>query len=401
MKIAFITTTMKPELNGLSDSVYDRAMVMAEEGHEILILGPDYEIIKEVHPEYKKYQGQIHPSVQMIPYKSNFFKEKSDGCIIKPFFQYSLNPALTEFQPDIIHVEEPYRMTGLKIVDGHFKRPGLSYSRKNNIPITCMWHTNYFKYSEFYLPEAVRFFLVPMARKWFSWIYNGYLQTFSHSLYGKNELEKTGVKNVKHGIYHGVNLKYFFYKEKEVNNSSEGIKLLFAGRIEPEKELAILFDAFDILQKQFKDLKLYIAGSGSMLATLKKRYKKNKDIVFTGRLFPEEMGELYRKSDIFITPSTTETFGNTVIEAAASGLPVIGPKAGGLLDTLQDGINGFWCKPHCSVDMAKKAAKLVKNPELRMKISVTGREMTQKYSHKEAALNMLREFRKLVRARED
>ncbi len=142
---------------------------------------------------------------------------------------------------------------------------------------------------------------------------------------------------------------------------------LYVGRLAPEKDLDVLLKAWKIVETTIPEAQLIITGNGPMIEELKQTAGPN--VIFTGYLHGEELAVVYASSDVFVFPSTTETFGNVVLEAMASGLPVIAPAAGGVKNLLIDGTNGIACRPRNYLDMASAIIKIAQNDTLRIKMS--------------------------------
>ncbi len=105
---------------------------------------------------------------------------------------------------------------------------------------------------------------------------------------------------------------------------------LYVGRISDEKNVRLLLQAFDQVLQRGIDAQLAVVGDGPLLKTLRKEYKAQRDrVLFTGFLGGAELGAAYASSDVFVFPSTTDTFGNVVLEAQVSGLPAIVSDRGG------------------------------------------------------------------------
>ncbi|MFZ5650095.1 MAG: glycosyltransferase, partial [Bacillota bacterium] len=139
--------------------------------------------------------------------------------------------------------------------------------------------------------------------------------------------------------------------------------LLYVGRLAPEKDLDILIRSFGNLNKYHPGTHLVITGAGPLEAGLKREAPPN--VTFTGYLHGEELAEAYASSDIFLFPSTTETYGNVILEAMASGLPVVAPCSGGVKENLFNLYNGLACRPRNCADMVKAAIELIENESLR------------------------------------
>ncbi len=121
----------------------------------------------------------------------------------------------------------------------------------------------------------------------------------------------------------------------------EGRNLLFAGRISRDKNIHFLFDVYEKVAARHGDVNLVIAGEGPDLEELSKKHGKNPRIVFTGRLGHDVLPSIYSGSDLFVFPSTTDTFGMVVLEAHACGLPAMVSEVGGPREIVVEGETGF------------------------------------------------------------
>jgi glycosyltransferase involved in cell wall biosynthesis len=134
---------------------------------------------------------------------------------------------------------------------------------------------------------------------------------------------------------------------------------LFVGRLVAEKNLDELIDATQILRQNGYQFKLGFAGEGPYGKTLKKTFPND---LFFDFINGEELSKVYASSDLFVFPSTTETFGNVVLEAFASGLPVVGAKKGGSADLIQHHKNGLLAEPFDGKDLARQIEWILNNP---------------------------------------
>ncbi len=118
------------------------------------------------------------------------------------------------------------------------------------------------------------------------------------------------------------------------------MKFVYVGRVSKEKNLDALLEAFVELRRGGAAAQLAIVGDGPLLPALKDRYRRD-DVVFTGFLAGETLAAAYASADAFVFPSTTDTFGNVVLEAQASGLPVIVSNQGGPAETVEHETSGL------------------------------------------------------------
>src|SRR5262249_17772261 len=119
--------------------------------------------------------------------------------------------------------------------------------------------------------------------------------------------------------------------------------LLYVGRISREKDLDLLADAFRRLRQEGAPVQLFVVGHGPYSEALAKSLP---EAIFTGYLKGAELAAAYASADIFVFPSTTDTFGNVILEAQASGLPVVVSDSGGPKELVVDKANGLITRTH-------------------------------------------------------
>jgi phosphatidylinositol alpha-mannosyltransferase len=190
-------------------------------------------------------------------------------------------------------------------------------------------------------------------------------------------------------IPNGVDVNLFNTKNKKIDKFLDGkINLLFVGRIEERKGLIYLLKAFLILKNKYRNLRLIIAGDGPERENCEKFVKENnlKDVIFLGKL-EKELPSLYATCDIFCAPSIFgESFGLVILEAMASGKPVVGFANEGYKELLR-GKKGerFLAKPKDFKELAQKIEILIKNEKLREEIGKWGEKEAKKYSWEKIA----------------
>ena len=181
-------------------------------------------------------------------------------------------------------------------------------------------------------------------------------------------------------------------------------KLLFIGRISPEKGVHTLIKAFiEHIAPRFPDLKLYLIGSEHMVPAVDtiveiaddphvralKRFYDNtpyfihlqrmipaslkERIIFTGGLSHKEIPDLLRQATLLVNPSLSESFGISLIEAMACEVPVVATRVGGMTDIVQNERNGLLVPPESPNDLASAIIRLLEQPELRQKLGKQGR----------------------------
>ena len=169
-------------------------------------------------------------------------------------------------------------------------------------------------------------------------------------------------------LYHPLKRSNKIRKTFGVKN--EEVVLLYVGRISKEKDLDLLAAAYHQFQRQKMEIKLVLVGDGPYLKALKKAIPTAH---FTGYLQGEDLAEVFASADLFAFPSTTDTFGNVVLEAMASGLPCVVSDTGGPRELVKNGETGFISRSLDLQDFTRAIQRLIEDPELRLSMSKKAR----------------------------
>jgi glycosyltransferase involved in cell wall biosynthesis len=166
---------------------------------------------------------------------------------------------------------------------------------------------------------------------------------------------------------------------------SDQIRLLSVGRLDPEKGIIYLIDAVDrLLADGHMDIILRLVGTGAEEPSLRQEVNKRglaQHVTFLGHVkHDDHLLDLYRGSDIFILPSLTEGWPQTLFEAMGCGIPIVATKVGGIPDLVKDGENGLLVNPASSRDICKALHKLIRNPELADRLVVNGFATARKHT---------------------
>jgi glycosyltransferase involved in cell wall biosynthesis len=169
--------------------------------------------------------------------------------------------------------------------------------------------------------------------------------------------------------------------------------VLFVARLEKRKAPWAVLQAFHETVKTVTDAKLVIIGKGPEESHLRELQKELRleQVFFLGRLPREEMRFIYPGSDLLVLPSLYEPFGNVLLEAMSSGLPVVGSRIGGIRDIVVHAVTGYQIDPGDSMQLAHYVTKLLVDEKLRCKMSKSARETAErKYDDMVVAQNIAR-----------
>jgi glycosyltransferase involved in cell wall biosynthesis len=147
------------------------------------------------------------------------------------------------------------------------------------------------------------------------------------------------------------------------------IYVLYAGRITHEKGADLLVEAFEAAKARDPRLHLVLAGGGPEQEWVRERV--GADATFLGWLEGAELARVYASADVFMFPSSTDTFGQVILEAQASGLPVLAVAAGGPLTLVQDRVSGL-LRAADPIQLADGLLELAASPLLRERLAKSG-----------------------------
>lgn len=316
MKIAIITENFLPKLDGVTRTLTRLLEYLQRCGHQALLLGPESGM--------REYAGAELIGTAGVPL---FFYPELKFNFFRPLFLRRLS----EFQPEVIHLVDP-------VVLG---AAGMAAARVLGKPLISSYHTNLAAYCKhFGFPQFTR----PM------WSYNRFIHnqcmlTFCPSPSTADILQTQGFEHVR--IWpRGVDTELFASKHRsealrETWLGSSPVKktiLMYAGRISWEKNLRLLTAAYR--QMDHAHCHLVIVGDGPALSEMKQELG-DLPVTFTGYLRGIELARAYASADVFAFPSRTETFGQVVLEAMASGMAVVALQAEGVRDIVEHERTGF------------------------------------------------------------
>jgi glycosyltransferase involved in cell wall biosynthesis len=274
-----------------------------------------------------------------LPYRKNFLPTFT--CPMPAYPQLALSlPPLAEVlewadrqQFDAIHVHTP----------GPMGLCGLLVASMLNIPLLSTYHTDFPAYV---LDHTADHRLTVAAESYMKWFYNRAGSVFTRSRQYESVLGKMGIASerlmmlppcVDGEMFNPRHRDPHYWHDRRIN---EPYRLLYCGRVSAEKNLGVLADAFRQLCRTRRDVALIIAGDGPQMPALQKQLA-DLPAHFLGRLHDAQLAPLYANSDLLLFPSRTDTLGQVVLEAQASGLPVLVCDEGGPSEVMDDGLTGL------------------------------------------------------------
>ncbi len=290
--------------------------------------------------------------------------------------QKRLFRSLDRFRPNLIHVSSP-TLVGYQ---------AMRYARLNDIPAVAAYHTDfiaYFKYYGFNFAENVGW-------GYLRWFYNQFDAILAPSQSTRRMLRLQGFRNVILW-QRGVNTELFNPKWR--NRQNKIPRLLFVGRIVKEKDVDDLAAAYLLLNKNAKKCDLIWIGDGEYRAELQQRLP---DCRFAGYLHGDDLAREYANADLFVFPSTTETFGNVILEALSSGLPVVTVDKGAVKDLVEDGKTGHVTAANDPAQLAAAVDVLLNDEKKRLQFARNARQYALNFSWDSINGKLLDAYKKLL-----
>jgi glycosyltransferase involved in cell wall biosynthesis len=345
MRIALFTETFLPKVDGIVNTLCHLLDHLALRGHTSLLFAPGG------GPE--RY---ARTSVVGLPTVPSLFYP--DLRLIRPFV--NVQPHLAEFKPDLIHLVNPV-----------FQGPAaLRAARRVGVPVVASYHTD--------IPGFLRCWrlgaISGVVRAWLRWLHNQADLNLTPSRVTRDELVANGFTHVK--VWErGVDTTHFHpsrrteaWRRRLSGGDVDAPLLLYVGRLSFEKRIDWLRPALTALPQ----VRLAVVGDGPARSSLERTFAGTPTI-FTGYLRGEDLYNAYAAADVFAFPGANETVGNVILEAMASGLPVVAPRSGGLLDHVAHGENGLLFEPESRGDLVTVLSCLVDDPALARQLGEAGR----------------------------
>ena len=272
----------------------------------------------------------------------------------------------------------------------------LAIAKFLKLPISGTYHTSIPQYVEILTGDQT---IAELSWKYILWYYEQLDIIYAPSRSTRDELISKGLHPDKIKCYpRGIDTDFFSPEKKngifkKTYPLPEGIRLLYVGRVSKEKNLHLLAHAFKKIASSTTNVQLVVVGDGPYFEEMKAELDGS-PCCFTGYLNGETLAAVYASSDIFVFPSTTDTFGNVVLEAQASGLPVIVTDQGGPCENIINGETGMICKGEDANSLLDAILTLINYPDRRQVMGKAARQYVEERSFENAFLQMWELYKK-------
>lgn len=338
--IAIVTETAAPEINGVAHTIGHLVRGLRQNGYRVTLVRPDRpDLDSETRAESVLVPGLPIPG----------YPELRLGLPCRA----RLRELWSTDMPDLVHIA----------TEGPLGASALAAASDIGLPVTSGFHTHFEHYCAHYRLR----WLTPHVDRYLRRFHNRTSLTLVPTRALASSLAASGYLNVDvlgRGIDDGL-----FRPERRDGAlraawglNADDLAVICVGRVAAEKNLDLVFDAFARIHDAHPSAKLVIVGDGPRLASLRRRHPET---IFAGMRTGNELAAHYASADLFLFPSLTETYGNVIVEAMASGLPVVAFDRGAASEWIEHGNNGLRVDPQSPADFIDSALALAGDAEQR------------------------------------
>jgi glycosyltransferase involved in cell wall biosynthesis len=341
MRIAVVTETYPPEVNGVAMTLQRLTMGLLQLGHQVTLVRPRQHTYDRPgcckQPRTVLVKGATIPGYSEIRLgltsKARMLRQWQEDC------------------PQVIYIA----------TEGPLGNAALRAARQLDIPVVTGFHTNFHQYTRHY------------RLGWLEPVVWSYLKKFHNQTYATlvpnqklaDALQQAGINNT-HILSRGVDCQLYdaARRDRQLRRDwgvdDNGIVMLYVGRMANEKNLMLAVESYKSLCQQGNVVKFVMVGDGPLYDGLSQQHP---EIIYCGFQHGEDLARYYASADVFVFPSETETFGNVVLEAMASGLAIVGYDYAAAQMHLEDGLNARLIPLGDREAFITAVCQLVKQPE--------------------------------------
>ena len=352
MRIAVVTETYPPEVNGVALTIARVVEGLLARGHDLQLIRPR-QTAQDVADQGERFQELLLRGLPIPRYPQLKMGLPAKAALVELWARR---------RPDVVHIA----------TEGPLGWSALQAAQKLRLPVTSDFRTNFDAYSRHYGVGWLRKPIMAYLRKF----HNRALSTMVPTDALRAALEGNGFRHVQ-VVGRGVDTERFSPAHR-----SEALRARWGagpatrvvacvGRLAPEKNLGVLLDAFAALRQAQPDSRLLLVGDGPSRRELEARCP---DAIFAGLRRGSELAAHYASADIFLFPSTTETFGNVTPEAMASGLALLAYDYAAAARLVRSGENGLLVPLDQTAQFIASAVTLATSPALARALGLQARE---------------------------
>jgi phosphatidylinositol alpha 1,6-mannosyltransferase len=379
IRLALFTDTYPPQINGVSRTLDRLANAVCDRGG-------DARVYTTTDPQAADFDAMVwrRPSIPFWAYPQLRIAAPVRGAAYRD---------LRAWRPTLVHAATPFGM-GLA---------GRACARTLDVPMVTSYHTSFSEYAKFYRLGA----LSALGWSFFRWFHNSGARTYVPTHAVRTELEGYGFQRL--AIWgRGIETHRFSPRfrsavwRERLGADDRTVVAAYVGRLAAEKGLDVALGAMHRLQAfaatdAAPRIVFGLAGDGPYAEYCRRTAPPPPSVHFVGRLTDGDLQDFYASADLFVFPSTTDTFGNVLLEAMASGLPVIGADVGPTRELLAAG-GGVTFPPGDADSLASTIHRLAADPALRRSLADRGQAFAASCSWDRIFDELVTDYQRVVAA---
>ncbi|APB33473.1 group 1 glycosyl transferase [Gloeomargarita lithophora Alchichica-D10] len=368
MRIALFTETFLPKIDGIVTRLSHTIRWLGQMGDEVLVFAP-----AGAPAEYcgAKVVGVTGMPLPMYP----------ELKLAWP--HWGIGQKLREFQPHVVHVVNP-AVLGVG---------GVLFSKWYKLPLVASYHTHLPRYLQHYGLGALEGLLWALLRAG----HNQAQLNLCTSTAMIQELHSNGIERL--ALWQrGVDTELFHpgqYQPETRSHLTQGHPeaplFLYVGRLSAEKEIERLRPLLTVIPSAH----LALVGDGPHREQLQ-QYFSGTNTHFIGYLQGAALAQAFAVADVFVFPSCTETLGLVLLEAMATGCPVVAARRGGITDVVQDGVHGFLYEPEREMGLVEAVQQVLASPTQRHRLQVSARQEAERWGWDRATAQLRQYYRQVA-----
>jgi phosphatidylinositol alpha 1,6-mannosyltransferase len=386
VRVAIVTESFLPSVNGVTNSVCRVVEHLAARGDDVVVIAPR---TRERGPT--SFHGADVHRVTSLPVR------QFDVGLPVP----EIERILEGFAPDVVHVASPF-VLGAR---------GLAAARRRGLPTVAVFQTNMAAYVRHHTAGPAGTAAAATTWRWIRRIHSWADLTLAPSSASLADLRDHGVprtalwgRGVDTSLFNPAWRQDAITRALRRELAPDGELLLgYVGRLAPEKEVDRLAELADL-----PGTRLVVVGAGPSRAAVGAMLteavattpgRPNRSPVFLGARHGDDLARAYACLDVFVHTGTAETFGQTIQEAGASGLPVVAPRAGGPVDLVTDGVNGYLFDPSHPGALREQVCRVLASAEHAASLGRRGLERVRERSWASVVDRLVGHYEHVVAAR--
>jgi glycosyltransferase involved in cell wall biosynthesis len=350
LHVAVVTETFPPEVNGVAMTLGRMVQGLLARGHRVSLTRPRQHAADMQATSQENSPPLTTTLVRGLPipgYAGLKFGLPARGLLSRQW---------RAERPDVVQV----------VTEGPLGASAIAAARDLGIPVVSEFHTNFHAYSRHYGFAWLEDLVAAHLRR----LHNRSRMTLVPSRQLGVDLQRRGYRNLR-VVARGVDTALFNPARRNANLRNiwkvgeRDLVVAHVGRLAPEKNLPLVLDSFEAIRRYAPGARLLLVGDGPARARLEREHPEH---LYAGMRHGEDLAAHYASADLFLFPSMTDTWGNVVLEALASGLPVVAYRMAAAAELIRHGDNGMLADPGAGDQFERAALDLVTRPAARQRM---------------------------------